>query len=247
VRSIDRKQNIIAVIPARGGSKSLPRKNILPLMGKPLIRYTIDAAKKSKYIKRIIVSTDDEKIAAVAKENGAEVPFLRPADLAKDETPSLPVMQHAVKYIEGEDGSIIDLVVLLQPTSPLRNEKYIDEAIEKILNTGGDSAITVCKVKHHPYWNFIFDHDRLNPFLNNDLKSTRRQELPLTYAPNGAVYVVRRDVLLNQNSILGKDIRAVVMPVEESIDIDGYFDWFIAEMVLKHWREWLEEKSKDRK
>jgi N-acylneuraminate cytidylyltransferase/CMP-N,N'-diacetyllegionaminic acid synthase len=242
---MNRKLYVVAVIPARGGSKGLPGKNIVPLMGKPLICYTIEAAKNSKYVTRIIVSTDDEKIAKIAKENGAEVPFLRPADLAKDETPSLPVVQHAVKYIEDAEGCIMDVIVLLQPTSPLRNETYIDDAVEKILGTGADSVITVCRVKQHPYWNFIAKGDSLCPFIRNDVNPTRRQDLPETYAPNGAVYVVRRDVLFNQNSILGKDIRAVVMPVEESIDIDGYFDLFIAEMTLKYWKEWLHEKSKD--
>jgi CMP-N,N'-diacetyllegionaminic acid synthase len=240
---MERKLNIVAVIPARGGSKGLLGKNIVLLMGKPLICYTIEAAKNSKYLTRIIVSTDDEKIAKISKESGAEVPFLRPTDLAKDETPSLPVVQHAVKYIENAESCIMDVVVLLQPTSPLRNEKYIDNAIEKLLKTGADSVITVCKVKHHPYWNFIANGDSLCPLINNDANPTRRQDLPETYAPNGSVYVVRRDVLFNQNSILGKDTRAVVMPVEESIDIDGYFDWFIAEMTLKHWKEWLHEKS----
>jgi CMP-N,N'-diacetyllegionaminic acid synthase len=242
---MDKKLAIVAIIPARGGSKGISNKNIQKLAGRPLISYTIEAALKSKILSKVIVSTDDARVAEISRSFGAEVPFLRPADLAKDETPSLPVVQHAVKYIEDAEGCIIDVVVLLQPTSPLRNEKYIDTAVEKILGTGADSVITVCRVKHHPYWNFIAKGDSLCPFIRNDVNPTRRQDLPEMYAPNGAVYVVRRDVLFNQDSILGKDIRAVVMPIEESIDIDGYFDLFIAEMTLKYWKEWLHEKSKD--
>jgi N-acylneuraminate cytidylyltransferase/CMP-N,N'-diacetyllegionaminic acid synthase len=239
------KPKVVAVIPARGGSKGIPLKNIQELAGKPLISYTIEAALRSKTLNKVIVSTDNVRIAEVSRSFGAEVPFLRPADFAKDETPSLPVVQHAVKYIEDAEGCIVDVIVLLQPTSPLRNEKYIDDSVEKILRTGADSVITVCKVKHHPYWNFIAKGDSLSPLLRNGVNPMRRQDLPETYAPNGAVYVVRRDVLFDQNSILGEDIRALVMPVEESIDIDGYFDWFTAEMTLMHWKEWLHAKSAD--
>ena len=118
--------------------------------------------------------------------------------------------------------------------------------VEKILETGADSVISVCKVKHHPFWNFVLQEDRLQSLLSNDDKSSRRQELPQTYAPNGAVYVVKRDVLLNENTVFGKDLRGVIMPSEESIDIDDYYDWFLAEMTSKYWKEWLNEKRKDR-
>jgi CMP-N,N'-diacetyllegionaminic acid synthase len=243
---MEKKPRIIGIIPARGGSKGIPEKNIISLAGKPLICYTIDAAKNSKFLNRIVVSTDDEKIATIAKRNGADVPFMRPGSLAKDDTPSVPVVQHAINFMEEQEGCFFDVIVLLQPTSPFRNEKYIDEAIKKELETGADSVITVCKVKHHPYWNFICKEDRLYPLITNSNTPTRRQDLPQTYAPNGAVYVVKRDILFNQNTMFGKDLRGVIMPPEESIDIDDYYDWFLAEMTSKYWKEWLNEKRKDR-
>jgi CMP-N,N'-diacetyllegionaminic acid synthase len=238
--------NAIAVIPARGGSKGIPRKNIVPFAGKPLICYTIEAALRSRYLKRVIVSTDDADIAKVATDCGAEAPFLRPPNLSQDYTPSVSVLKHAVNIIEESQGSLCNFVVLLQPTSPLRSEKYIDLAIEKMLETSADSVISVCEVRHHPFWNFVAHEDRLHSLLPNCDKSSRRQELPQTYSPNGAVYVVKRGVLFNENTVFGKDLRGIIMPAEESIDIDEYYDWFLAEMTSKYWKEWLNEKRKDR-
>jgi CMP-N,N'-diacetyllegionaminic acid synthase len=238
---------IIAVIPARGGSKGIPGKNVRGLVGKPLIAYTVEAALESKTLKRVVVSTDDAKIAEVAKSYGAEVPFLRPAELAKDDTPGLLVIQHAVKYMEEDEGHKLDVVVVLQPTSPLRSERYIDEAVEKLLRTGADSVITVCKVRHHPFWSFTVKGERLYPFSEKGITISRRQDLPEIYAVNGAVYAVRRDVLFEQNSVFGRDTRAILMLHEESVDIDDYFDLFVAEMMLKYWKRWIHEKSKDRK
>jgi CMP-N,N'-diacetyllegionaminic acid synthase len=243
---VDKASNILAVIPARGGSKGIPGKNIIPFVGKPLICYTIEAALKSRYLKSVIVSTDDADIAKIAKDCGAEVPFIRPPNLSQDDTSSVSVVKHAVNIVEESQGCLFDFVVLLQPTSPLRNERYIDLAVEKMLETGADSVITVCKVKHHPFWNFVAQDDRLHSLLSNCDKSSRRQELPQAFAPNGAAYVVKRDVLFNENTMFGKDLRGVIMPSEESIDIDDYYDWFLAEMTSKYWREWLNEKRKDR-
>jgi CMP-N,N'-diacetyllegionaminic acid synthase len=243
---MDKASNIMAVIPARGGSKGIPGKNIVLLAGKPLVCYTIKAALKSRYLKHVIVSTDDADIAKIAKDCGAEVPFLRPSNLSQDDSSSVSVVKHAVSIVEESEGCLLDFIVLLQPTSPLRDESCIDLAIEKILKTGADSVISVCKVKHHPFWNFIAHEDRLHSLLPNNDKSSRRQELPQTYAPNGAVYVVKRDALFNENTMFGKDLRGIIMPSEESIDIDDYYDWFLAEMTSKYWKEWLNEKRKDR-
>lgn len=233
----------IAVIPARGGSKGIPHKNITDLAGKPLIAYTIEAALKAKTLRRVIVSTDDAEIAEIAKSYGAEVPFLRPAELARDDTPSPTVVQHTVRYVEEDEGHRLDAVVLLQPTSPLRNERHIDEAVEKLFESGADSVITVCKVRHHPYWCFVVKGDRLYPFSKKGITISRHQDLPQVYAANGAVYVVKRDVLFKQSSLFGKDTRAVVMSLKDSMDIDDYTDLFVAEMVLKHWQEWIDEKK----
>ena len=244
---MEKKSRIVGVIPARGGSKGIPYKNIQKLGGRPLISYTIEAALKSKSLSKVIVSTDDARIAEISRSFGAEVPFLRPADLAKDDTPSLSVIQHAVKYIEDTERCVLDVIVILQPTSPLRNEKYIDDAVEKLLKTGVDSVVTVCKVKHHPFWSFIAKGDSLYPFSMKGIAVNKRQDLPEIYGLNGAVYAVRRNVLFEQNSVFGRETKAVVMSEEESVDIDDYFNLFIAEMVLKHWKRWFNEKSKNRR
>jgi len=233
---------IVAIIPARGGSKGIPRKNIQEIAGKPLLAYTIEAAFKSKYINRVIVSTDSPEIAKIAKSYGAEVPFLRPPELAKDDTPGIVVVQHAVRYLETVEGYPVDIVVILQPTSPLRKTKYIDAAIKKLIESGADSVVSVCEVKHHPFWSFIMKNDKLYPFIEKGLTITRRQLLPKVYSANGAVYAVKKDVLFKENSVFGKDTRAIVMPREESVDIDDYFDLFMAEMVIKYWKEWLKNR-----
>jgi N-acylneuraminate cytidylyltransferase/CMP-N,N'-diacetyllegionaminic acid synthase len=237
---------IVAVIPARGGSKRIPQKNVIEIAGKPLIGYSIEAANKCKYIKKVLVSTDNEEIARIAKSFGAEVPFLRPKELARDDTPSLPVIQHAIRYIENAERLKVDIVVLLQPTSPIRSEKYIDETIEKLIYTEADSAVTVCKIKHHPFWSFIANEDKLSPFSKEGI-NLKHEDLPPVYSLNGSVYAVRRDVLLVRNSIFGNDTRAVVMPQEESVDVDDFFDLFMAEMVMKYWKNWIKEKQKLKK
>ena len=238
---------IVAVIPARGSSKGIPYKNIQKIAGKPLIAYTIESALKSTVLDRVIVSTDDSKIAQIAKSCGAEVPFLRPADLAMDNTPGFRVAQHAVKYLEDFETCKVDVAVILQPTSPLRGERHINATVEKLLETNADSVVTVCKVKRHPFWSFLCKGDRLYPFLEEGITVSRRQDLPEIYALNGAVYAVKRQVLFEQNSLLGKDTRAVVMSDEESVDVDDYFDLFLAEMTIKHWKRWTYEKSENRK
>ena len=242
---MEKEPKIVAVIPARGGSKGIPLKNIQDLGGKPLISYTIEAALRSKTLNRVIVSTDDVRIAEISRFYGAEVPFLRPVELASDDTPGLLVIQHAIKHVEEVGGNTVSVVVVLQPTSPLRNEGHIDDAVEKLLKTGADSVVTVCKMKHHPFWCWsAMEGDRIIPFSDKGINIGRRQDLRETYALNGAVYAIRRDVLFKQNSIFGKDTRALFMSNEESADIDDYFDLFNAEMVLKHWKKWLHEKNK---
>ena len=240
------KPRIVAVIPARSGSKGIPNKNIIDLSGKPLIAYTIEAALRSKSIHRLLTSTDDEKIAEIARLYGAEVPFIRPAELAKDDTSGLLVVQHAIRYIEENEDFKVDVVVILQPTSPLRLARHIDVTVEKLLRTGADSAVTVSPVRHHPSWCWYAEKDQLHPFSREGLSVSRRQDLPNIYGLNGAVYAVRRDVLFEQNSIFGRDVRGIIMPYEDSIDVDDYFDLFTAEMVLKHWKKWIHEKNKDR-
>ena len=225
---------IIAIIPARGGSKSLPRKNIKLLAGKPLIAYTIETALKCKLLDRVIVSTDDTEIAAISKKHGAEVPFIRPRELALDTTPMLPVLQHAVSFIERNEKSHIDIVVLLQPTSPFREVSDIKNCIKKLENEKADSVVTVCEVEHNPYFVMMrFQNDNLVPLLKMRELITRRQDAPNVYLLNGAVYVTRRDVLMNENKIFTDNTKAVIMPQERSIDLDRQLDFEFAEFLMK--------------
>lgn len=224
------EKKFLGLIPARGGSKSIPLKNIKPLLGKPLIAYTIEEALKSKYLERIVVSTDDVQIAEVSKEYGADVPFIRPAELATDTSPTLPVIQHALKYLESE-GYRPNFVVLLQPTSPLREVKHIDEAIEKILNTNADSVTTLTEAEIHPYWMCKLDGDRVYPFIETGEQSLRRQDLPSVYRLNGAVIVVKREAI--DKKWQEQDIRAILMEPIYSIDIDTPLDFYIAEKLME--------------
>ena len=225
---------IIAIIPARGGSKSIPGKNIKLLAGKPLIVHTIETALKCKLLYRVIVSTDDKKIADISKKHGAEVPFMRPKELALDSTPMEPVLQHAVSHIEQNEKSHIDIVVLLQPTSPFRKVSDIENCIKKLKNEKADSVVTVCEAEHNPYFVMMkFQNDNLVPFLKTEKPITRRQDAPKVYRLNGAVYAVRRDVLMNENKLFTGNTRAVIMPQERSIDLDSQLDFEFAEFLIK--------------
>lgn len=227
-------KKIVAIIPARGGSKRIPRKNIKLLAGKPLIYYTIKEAKASKYIDRIIVTTDDPEIAEIAKKYGAETPFLRPKQLSGDDIGSdIKVYQHAVNYLEKQEHYHIDFIVELQPTAPLRTAEYIDAAIIKLISTEADSVSSVTPVREHPLLMRKVENDRLVNFISFDKKYTRSQDYPNIYRFNGAIYAVRRNVLMEQNTDIGDDTRVVIMPEELSIDIDTSLDFTFAEVILK--------------
>ena len=221
---------ICGVIPARGGSRGLVGKNIKPFRGQPLICHTIEAGRRSAVLDRLIVSTDDAAIADVARASGAEVPFMRPADLARDDTPTLPVVQHLVHWLE-ERGERVEAVVILQPTSPLRDASWIVAAVEKFRETGADAVTTVTAAEENPYWLQRLEGERLHPFLPEGLAIGRRQDLPPLYKLNGAVYVTRRDVLLGEGRILGADTRALVRPRHQSIDIDDALEFRLAEFI----------------
>lgn len=229
---MSKKPNIIAIIPARGGSKSLPRKNIKLLNDKPLIYYTINEAKKSKYLCRLIVSTEDNAIAETAKKYGAEV-IERPVELAQDDTPSLPVYQHIIRYLKEAENFYPDIIVILQPTSPCRQVEDIDGAIEKFLEAGCDSVVGVCETEHPPHWMYTLEGDSLKPIIEGGEKVTRRQDTPRVYRLNGAVYVIHRDVIMEQNRVMGNDTRPFIMPLERSIDIDTELDVKLAELLMK--------------
>jgi CMP-N-acetylneuraminic acid synthetase len=227
--------NSLGVIPARGGSKSVPRKNIALVHGKPLIAYTIEAAQRSRLLTHFLVSSDDAEIIAVARQYGAPVPFVRPAELATDTAPSLPVVQHAVGEMERLHGLTYDYVVLLQPTTPLRLPEDIDLALEKLAATGADSVISVCDVgAYHPARMRQIVDDRLVELpIREPKEMARRQDLPPVYIRNGAIYAVKRDVVMLGNSMSGEDCRAYIMPEQRSVNVDSQLDLLLAEILLR--------------
>ena len=160
-----KKETIVAVITARGGSKGIPQKNLRTVLGKPLIAYSIEAALQAKTLTRTIVSTDDETIAQVSRQYGAEVPFLRPQHLATDTATSIAVLQHAVTYLAEQEGYLADIVVCLQPTSPLRSAEDIDQAVNLCLRSGADSVVSLCQAKHHPFWMKKIVDGRVHPLI----------------------------------------------------------------------------------
>jgi CMP-N,N'-diacetyllegionaminic acid synthase len=236
---------ILAVIPARGGSRGIPNKNIVPLAGRPLIEYTIRAARSAKLLDRTIVSTDSEAIAQVAKGLAAEVPFLRPERLARDETPGVDPIIHALEWIRDNDHYLPEYVVVLQPTSPFRTSADIDAAVELARRDKADSVVSVAPAGEHPYW---MKRMRADGTLSDLIPMTggvhRRQELPPVYALNGAVYVARTEMLLFQRTLFPEPTYGYVMPAERSIDIDTVWDLRIAEAILGQLPEQARETSK---
>jgi len=227
-------KKILGVITARGGSKGIPRKNIKMLGDKPLIAYTIDAAKKSQLISHLIVSTDDEEIASVCREYGVDVPFMRPSELAGDKVPHLPVMQHAIEFMEKKLGFKFDYVVILQPTSPFREVEDIDKTIEKLIETGADSAVSLVEIDdNHPIKIKKLDGDRVLPYAIPEEEGARRQDFPIAYKRSGAVYAMTRDLLMIDNQLYGDNIVGHIVPQDRSVDIDNEFDWLKAEYMLK--------------
>lgn len=230
---------VLAVIPARGGSKGIPKKNIKLLCSKPLIYYMIEAAKKCEYIDRVVLSTEDEKIAEIAKEMGAEVPFLRPAELARDDTPLNPVLKHAMEFYDAQ-GWRADVIVSLQPTSPLITSDIISLVIKKYIDTNCDSVVTVTEIRHgHPYRaKRLADGDKVENFFPNfdGDRFFNRQERPPAYAYNGAIYLRKRDLVENWDGVdfgLGNDCRAVIVEPEYAVNIDDEFDFKLAEILLR--------------
>lgn len=222
-------EKVLAVIPARGGSKGIPRKNIIDVAGKPLIAWTIEEAKKSQYLDRIILSSDDDEIIAVARAWGCEVPFKRPAQHAQDDTPGIMPVLHALAALP-EYG----YVVLLQPTSPLRTAADIDACLESCINASANCCVSVAEPEQSPYWMYhVSSEGLLIPLLDNKELITRRQDHPAVYALNGAVYVARSKWLLETKIFITKETLAYLMPRDNSIDIDSQIDLDIAELLLK--------------
>ena len=228
---------ILAIIPARGGSKGIRRKNLQKLSGKPLIAHTIIAAKKTKSINKIIVSTDDKEIGKISKNNGAEVPFLRPKQISKDTSSIIEVIKHALKFLQENQSYVPDIIILLQPTSPLRTSQLITKTINTLKKSKATSVITVSKITKHPYAAYWLKNDFLKPFEKNFTKYSRRQEFPDLFFPTGAVYAFWYDTLKKFNSLHGPKIKPIVVH-DEDIDIDNLRDLFFAEMMLKNWKKY---------
>ncbi len=230
---------ILGIITARGGSKGVPGKNIKLLGGKPLIAHSIEEAIKADIFDKIIVSTDYDEIAKVGRSYGAEIPFIRPADLAQDGTPHLPVLIHAVDWFKKNAGINFDIVVLLQPTAPMRRAFHIKEAIKLLKDTGCDSVISVSEVPGHynPHWQFILAKDGgLDIFTGEEFSQIikRRQDLPKTYARNGAIYAFKAELLsADTPTFYGNDVRAYIMDEKYSVNIDSLKDFKEAELAIE--------------
>jgi len=232
---------VLGVIQAREGSKRVKNKNIRLLAGKPLIAYTIEASKASRILNRTIVSTDSKEIAKIAKRYGADVPFMRPKELAQDSTPDRPVLQHAVNWLIENANYYPEAIVILRPTSPLKTSKLIDEIINTFKESGADSVRTVNAVlgSSHPYWTYKMDENgRAKPFCEgiNIEKYYQRQLLPDAYQVNGVVDIVKTDVLMNHELLWGEDMRLFEISEEMSIDIDTDLDFLFSEFLLSRKR-----------
>ena len=226
---------VLGVITARAGSKGIPGKNIKPLGGKPLIGYSVEVGKRCTTLTDLIVSTDGEEIAAVAKGFGAEVPFLRPLELASDTATHVSVMEHALLFMENLRGYTYDYAVILQPTSPFRIPEDIDATVLKLIESGADSAVTLVEVTNdqHPIKAKQLDAEgKVLPYCIPEVEGTRRQDLPKAYRRSGAAYAMRRDLLVSDKRLYGDHIVGHVVPRERSIDIDEPLDWIIAEHML---------------
>ena len=226
---------ILGIIPARGGSKSVPKKNIKELDGKPLLQYTVEAANNAKLLSRVILSSDDDDIISVAKNLKVDVPFKRPSHLAEDASPTLPVIQHALQFFQSQNIHF-DAVCLLQATSPFKTGAFIDAAVKKFIESDCDALVSVQKVpaEYNPHWTFKANEEGfLNLTTNDEQIITRRQDLPTVYHRDGLIYITKTSVLLKQNSIYGNKIAYIESPEEGQINIDTMDDWHKAEAYLK--------------
>jgi len=223
-------KTFLAIIPARGGSKRLPNKNILPLAGKPMLLWTIESAIQSKYLDEIILSTDSDDIIKVVGNYKIKI-MKRPLELASDTAKTID----AVKHVIGNIDKKYDFIVLLQPTSPLRTSKHIDEAIEQLIKLNADAIISVTEVDHSPLWcNILSESLSMENFISEDIKHKRSQELPKFYRLNGAIYICNTKKLVEENTFfLKKNVYAYIMDKKSSIDIDEELDFKLAEIILK--------------
>jgi CMP-N-acetylneuraminic acid synthetase len=225
---------VVGLVPARGGSKGIPRKNIRLLAGRPLLAYTAEAASQARRLERVILSTEDDEIADVGRRCGLEVPFRRPPEFALDETPTLAVVRHALDWLE-ESGAVFDAVCLLQPTNPLRQASDIDACIELCERSGADAVVTILPVppEHNPHWvYFRLTEGELRLATGEESPIPRRQDLPPAFHRDGSIYVTRCDVVRSQNSLYGRRLVGYPIDPSRSVNLDTPEDWERAEARL---------------
>ncbi len=228
------EKEIVALIPARGGSKGLPRKNVLEMAGKPLIAWSIIQAQQSNIIDRVVISTDDKEITEVADSFGAEIPFVRPKELATDEAKGIDVILHALRWLR-EHRQAVDIIVVLQPTSPLRLTEDIDNSLNLFLEREADAVVSVCRTEHHPYWSNVLPEDKcMKDFIRNEADKKNREELPEFYRLNGAIFITKADFMIQNEGYYGDNTYAYIMPAERSIDIDSHLDFRLAGLLMEN-------------
>ena len=227
---MNKNKTFLAIIPARGGSKRLPRKNVLDLCGKPLIAWSIEAGLKSKYIDKLIVTSDDEDILSISEKYGSDI-IKRPEELSNDTATTFDALKHTIDNLEK-----YDYIVLLQPTSPLRNEKHLDEAIELLEEKNADAIVSVCEMDHSPLWSNTLPKDgSMKSFLKEEVLNKRSQDLDKYFRLNGAIYICKMDKFLNNKGFfLKENIYAYLMNKEDSPDIDDEFDFLMTEYIMKY-------------
>ncbi|GAA0078692.1 acylneuraminate cytidylyltransferase family protein [Clostridium sp. CTA-5] len=225
-------KKILAIIPARGGSKGISEKNIKLLNDKPLIAYSIEQCKKSKYIDKVIVSTDSKKIAEISKKYGADIPFIRPSYLAQDTTPGIKPIIHAINWFK-DNGDEFEYVICAQCTSPFRKYEQIDEAIERLINEDADSIVSICESEISPYWMKELHQGKIKDFLTGNIFYSRRQDVPKIYSLNGAIYIAKKDILLKNENWYTENTLGYVMDKYSSLDIDDILDFKFAEYLIK--------------
>ncbi|TLD96617.1 acylneuraminate cytidylyltransferase family protein [Helicobacter jaachi] len=228
-------KRFLAIIPARAGSKRLPDKNIKSLCGKPLLAWSIKSALDSKYIDEVVVSTDSSVYAEIAKDYGANVPFLRPECLASDTTTTFDVLEHCIRFYEQNLQKEFDYIVLLQPTSPLREAWHINESCQKLLDSNANSLISVCKCEHSPLWsNTLAEDESMDNFLSPKVLNVRSQDLPAYYRLNGVIFIAKTKALLQAKSFFMPHSIAYKMDTMYSSDIDTPLDFEIASVIKNH-------------
>ncbi len=225
---------IVAVIPARAGSKGVSKKNLRELAGKPLIGWSIEALRACFDIDRVILSTDSQEIANVARHYGAETPFIRPAELARDETPTISTVVHAVQWLEANEGYFADLIMCIQPTSPLCATQDMQGSIDLLKAKDAEGVVSVTLSESHPFWMKQLDLEgRLTDFLRPPRSVHRRQDLPELYSLNGAIYLARRDILVDLQTWYTPKTFGYIMPINRSLDINTPWDLYLADLILK--------------